>query len=132
MECVDYLYSMKLIFVYNAVSGAVQALLDTAHKIVSPDTYPCELCDLTHGVFKEREEWLRFRESLDIPTLFLHKDEFLKQYRSKWLPKYDFPIVLIELDGNLEIAISKRELQNLKTPQDLIDAVHNVLVVYQN
>lgn len=123
---------MKLIFVYNAISGAVQALLDTAHKILSPETYPCELCDLTHGVFKEREEWESFRQNLDVPTLFLYKDEFLKQYRSKWLPKYNYPIVLIEIDGELEIAISKIELQNLKTPLDLINAVNNVLVVYQD
>lgn len=123
---------MKLIFVYNATSGALQALLDTVHKMVSPDTYPCELCELTHGVFKEKEEWSRFRQSLEIPALFVHKDEFLKQYRSKWLPKYDFPIVLIEVNGSLEIAIAKEAFERLKTSEDLIKAVQKVVLVYRD
>lgn len=123
---------MKLIFVYNATSGALQALLDTVHKMASPDTYPCELCELTHGVFKEKEEWSRFYQSLEIPTLFLHKDEFLKQYRSKWLPKYDFPIVLIEVNGSLEIAIAKEAFERLKTSEDLIKAVQKVVLVYRD
>ncbi len=38
-----------LVFVYNANSGLLNALLDMGHKVVSPRTYPCSLCALTYG-----------------------------------------------------------------------------------
>ncbi len=45
---------MDLIFVYNADSGKLNVLFDVGHKIVSPGTYKCDLCTLTHGTFTER------------------------------------------------------------------------------
>ena len=47
----------KLIFIYNANSGKHNALLDTMHKIVSPNTYNCNLCDITFGLFTENKTW---------------------------------------------------------------------------
>lgn len=54
---------------------------------------------------------------------FHHKDEFNKKFRSKWLPKYDFPLVLIAYDGGLEIFIDAPDLQALNTTQALIDTI---------
>ncbi len=133
----------KLIFVYNANSGTVNALLDSAHKIVSPSTYQCSLCDLTHDAWKEKEEWVRFRESLtnekfmpcstryesvittnQVQELeFLHKDEFEKQYRSKWLAKYDYPVILQVNTAELEIFMSNKELQQFSTTDRLIESI---------
>ncbi|RMB62744.1 GTPase [Dokdonia sinensis] len=118
---------MKLIFVYNANSGNLNALLDATHKILSPQTYECDLCSLTFGAFREKEEWVRFRESIKSPLIFLHKDEFLKAYKSKWLPKYDFPIVLAERNGELEIAIATERFKEIQNLEALIDEVNNVL-----
>lgn len=112
---------------YNANSGALNALLDSVHKIVSPQTYDCELCDLTFGVFKEKGEWVRFRESIKTPLTFLHKDEFLKAYKSKWLPKYTFPIALAERNGELEIAISANRFSELEDLEELMIEVRKVL-----
>ena len=41
----------ELIFIYNAKSGLVNELLDFAHKIISPETYNCNLCAITYGTF---------------------------------------------------------------------------------
>ncbi|EAS20571.1 GTPase [Nonlabens mediterrranea] len=134
----------KLIFVYNANSGKINSLLDSAHKIVSPDTYDCKLCDLTYGVFKENEEWSRFRESLldtnlNLQLEFLHKDEFAKQYWSKWLPKYEFPIILCLSDkiqdyndgfgtnSGLDVFMNTEELNELETINQLITAIEKRL-----
>lgn len=117
----------KLIFVYNANAGKLNALLDSGHKIVSPSTYSCNICDLTHGIFTERKEWVRFRESVKTPLLFLHKDEFLKDYASKWMPKYEFPIILSESNGELQVAISTEECQKLEDLPALITAVKKVI-----
>ena len=36
-----------LIFIYNANGGIFSAMADAAHKLVSPETYPCSLCAIT-------------------------------------------------------------------------------------
>jgi hypothetical protein len=114
---------MKLMFVYNANSGKVSALLDGLHKIVRPSTYDCNLCAITFGNFNEDKIWKEFREIADAEMKFYHKDEFLKQFRSKWLPKYDFPIVLTEENGALEVFINTQELNNLENASQLIAAI---------
>ncbi|MDX1463299.1 MAG: GTPase, partial [Marinirhabdus sp.] len=93
---------MTLIFVYNAKAGRVNALLDTAHKVLQPETYPCALCQLTFGTLGEKAEWKVFRESSTTTMVFLHKDEFERQYKSKWLPKYEYPLVLAVYNNILE------------------------------
>jgi hypothetical protein len=40
---------MKLLFVYNADSGLFNSIAEAAHKIVSPQTYRCDLCRITYG-----------------------------------------------------------------------------------
>lgn len=133
-----------LIFVYNTNAGTLNSLVDSAHKILSPQTYNCALCDLTHGILKEKLAWVRFRESVQntIPQLqlaFLHKDEFEKQYWSKWLPKYTYPIILSKSerlqdynDGfgtnlGLDIFMNTSVINDLETTQQLINAIENNL-----
>lgn len=114
-------------------------MLDSAHKIISPATYDCKLCELTHGVFKENELWSRFRESVSqnhpqVQLEFLHKDEFAKKYWSKWLPKYDFPIVLMASEqemyndglgsnSGLDIFINTAEMNILESVEELIAVI---------
>ena len=39
----------ELIFIYNAKSGFVNEMVDFAHKIISPETYECNLHFITYG-----------------------------------------------------------------------------------
>jgi len=113
----------RLIFIYNANSGLRNALLDGAHKALRPNTYQCNLCDLTYGVFKERKSWKKFREEEDWSMEFLHKDEFKNQYASKFGHKFEFPIVLISLNDELQVFISANELNELQNTDALIDLI---------
>lgn len=113
----------KLIFVYNADSGRKNALMDAIHKVLSPQTYNCNLCDITYGVFAENTTWKKFRKSVDIPMEFLHRDEFLKQFASKFGAKFNFPIVLLEVNSDFELFISTEEMDQLKTIEELIALV---------
>jgi hypothetical protein len=106
---------MDLIFVYNADSGKLNTLFDAGHKIISPDTYRCNLCTLTHGTLTERRAWKDFRESTSLSLVFLHRDEFERQYEKA--PSY--PIVLRRERG-LEVFISTEELNALSGPEELI------------
>ena len=130
----------RLIFVYNANSGKFNAWLDSAHKILSPKTYQCRLCDLTYGIFKENEDWARFRESVvktnpDLQLEFLHIDEFEKKYWSKWLPKYQYPCILEKSEqpqdyndgfgtnSGLDVFMSQEEMNEIQSTHALIDSI---------
>jgi hypothetical protein len=114
----------KLIFIYNANSGSHNAILDTAHKIFSPSTYNCSLCDITFGIFTENKVWRKFRAQSKTPMEFLHKDEFLKMYSSKFGKKYTFPIVLAETDEEeFEVLITTEKMNSLKNVESLMSEV---------
>lgn len=76
----------QLLFVYNADSGLFNTVTDIAHKILSPATYACNLCALTHGHFKVREHWVEFLKTLDADCAFLHRDEFHARYGRPDIP----------------------------------------------
>jgi hypothetical protein len=116
----------KLIFIYNADSGLVNSLLDGAHKILSPATYECSLCKLTHGALSEKKRWTKFTEQLKAEgksLQFLHKDEFRKVYRSKFGHKFTFPILLVEGVNGLEVLVNTTELDTLDSTEQLIALV---------
>jgi len=121
---------MKLIFVYNAASGKINAILDSIHKIASPDTYDCNLCAITFGTFSENKVWRDFRENSEVEMTFYHKDEFLKKFQSKWLPKYEFPIILSEEKNELQVFIKSEELEILKNAETLIKKIKTRLPRY--
>ena len=98
-------------------------VLDSAHKILSPKTYQCRLCDLTYGAFKEKKAWKNFRKQNDMEMKFLHADEFEKLYKSKFRPAFQLPVVLIENQYDLDVLISSKGLDKIKDCQSLIDKV---------
>ncbi len=110
----------KLLFIYNANSGKLNSLLDSAHKVLSPATYNCHLCAITFGVLTEDTIWKKFREQSSLEMIFLHKDEFANQYASKFGHKFTFPIILAESHNDLEVFVGTDELKNLENASDLI------------
>ena len=118
---------MKLIFVSNASHTRAGSLLASAHKFFSPNTYRCDLCSLTFGVFFENRPWRAFRKSTDLEMVFLHKDQFLKRYKSKWLPRYDFPVILYQEREMLELFLSSTDLAKIKDTKGLIGAIQSAI-----
>jgi hypothetical protein len=99
------------------------AILDGIRKIVRPDTYSCNLCAVTYSVFKEKQLWKDFRNEFPAEMTFLHKDEFQTTYRSKWLPKYCFPVILLQKEHELEVFISSEEIDRLRSAKELIELI---------
>jgi len=114
---------VRLIFVYNVNSGFLDKIFDNAHKIVSPSTYDCNLCTITFGKFTEDDLWKAFREHSKIDMEFYHKDEFLQKYKSKWLPVFEFPIILSENGMDLEVFIARETLNTLTNSEELIEEI---------
>jgi hypothetical protein len=101
----------KLIFVYNANSGKLNAFMDTLHKKISPSTYQCSLCMITYGSFTEMPEWKEFRESFPGEMEFLHIDEFEKIYPAE----KTYPVVLSkDKNGKLNQVLSTQQLDAIK------------------
>ena len=118
----------KLIFIYNANSGIRNAILDGAHKILSPATYNCNLCDITFGAFTENKVWKNFRESSGLPMEFLHKDEFNEQYPTEEEESFGFPVILTGNATELNILVPTHELNTLKDAGELINLLKERLV----
>ena len=110
---------MKLIFVYNANSGKLNTLFDIAHKLLSPGTYQCDLCSLTHGALSEKQTWKEFREKTGLEMEFLHKDEFEKLYDNS----FDYPVVLKQSDNTIDLFLNADEISQVKSVDGLIELI---------
>ena len=65
-------------------------------------------------VFSE-EEVGKILENIELVEMdFYHKDEFVKQFKSKWLPKFDFPLILSEKMAELELFLSSEKLNEIE------------------
>ena len=64
----------EILFIYNATSGPVHALMDYAHKMFSPKTYPCSLCGVTYGHLGMKSAWADYLKLLPYPYRFLYRD----------------------------------------------------------
>lgn len=111
---------MHLVFVYNADAGLFSMLSDYAHKVISPDTYPCSLCALTYGHLGMKRGWKRFVESLDAEVEFLHRDELATQYGVR---DAVLPAVFRRVGQVLEPFIDAATLDTATDLEGLIDAV---------
>ncbi|MEX0363416.1 MAG: GTPase [Allomuricauda sp.] len=115
--------SAQLVFVYNANSGTRNSILDSMHKVLSPSTYQCSLCDITFGIVSENKEWKKFREESDLQMDFLHKDEFTQQIGNHVTAKYSLPIVLVKENEGLRVLVETEELNQLESAKNLIDLI---------
>jgi len=63
----------RLIFVFSADAGALNAFLDSAKKVLR--IKGCTLCAITHGLAGEKSEWRDCKEELGVPIEYVHRDE---------------------------------------------------------
>jgi len=114
----------QLVFVYNADSGMFNTLTDIAHKVFSPQTYECNLCAISHSYLSERSEWKEFIQELGVQCEFLHRDEFLKKYKSD---ETNFPVIFELIDGELKSGLTADKINNCKSMDDLKVAINAVI-----
>ena len=106
----------RLIFIYNAEGGIAQGIMDSVHKTLSPSTYACSLCAVTHGVFRMDPKWRAWLKALPVATEFYHKDDS---------PFGDMalPAVLAERDERVETLLTAADLDRLNSVDALIAAI---------
>jgi hypothetical protein len=115
----------RLILVYNADSGLLNAVKDAVWKVIRPSTYPCSLCALTYGWVSMHGLWRRFLDRLPHTKVFHHKDDFAAAYPAfaVALPA----ILLARPGGTLEVLVSAAELDALPDLDALIALVETRL-----
>ena len=115
--------NLELIFIYNAKSGVVNELIDFAHKIVSPETYDCNLCAISYGAFSMKKKWSTYIETLPFKSTFTYKDKFSKDGYSN----INFPSVFIRSNEKLDEIISATEINEIKDLDQLIGLLNHKL-----
>ena len=103
-----------LVFVWNADGGWQQAFMDSLHKAVSPRTYSCRLCQLTHGLAGPRAEWSKFLKAYENEVLIYHRGQFRKSSIGENLQGIDLPVVLIRTSGKWQILMSEAEIRQFQ------------------
>jgi hypothetical protein len=119
---------MTLLFVYNGDSGVASGLIHYVHKIVSPSTYACSLCALTYGPLGRRAAWERYLATLNIPTLFLHRDELGPRYPMAVEP---LPAVFLDRDGRLEVVLARTDLDACRDVDGLVEVLDRQLARFR-
>ncbi len=110
----------SLLFVYNADTGLFSVVTDYAHKILSPKTYPCNLCAITYGSMGMNKKWEEFIANLSFPVEFLHRDEFVKNYDFK---DTQLPAAFLKKGDNITMLITHDEINKCTTIEELMNLV---------
>lgn len=111
----------RLILVYNADNGLLNAVKDALWKVLRPATYPCSLCALTYGWVSMHGRWRRFLGQLPQAKVFHHRDDFALAFPGLQvaLPA----ILLAESGGEPQVLVSAAELDALPDLEALIALV---------
>ncbi len=107
---------MKLLFVYNADDGFFNTLGDITHKILSPSTYPCSLCQITYGATGMKKLWRTFIEGLSCEYEFLHRNQFRQTHESR----EPLPAIFVDRGTGLDTLMTSTELNSCEDLQNLI------------
>ncbi|MEM7701249.1 MAG: hypothetical protein AAF251_04870 [Pseudomonadota bacterium] len=123
----------RLICVYNADTGLIEALMHAVHKAVRPETYPCSLCALTYGAVSMRGDWKRYWQALDAQVDFYHRDDFTRDFPTLGTGgarEVALPVVLISEAGEEpRVLISNEELDAMADVDALMARVNAALAL---
>ena len=112
----------SLVFVYALDGGLFNGVTHYAHKIISPKTYPCNLCAITNNMLGTKREWATFINGLGISTEFLHQDEFKQAHPNA--KQNAFPAVFhLSGNGDLQVLVTSSEINECRDLSALISLV---------
>jgi len=110
-------YKTTLVFVYNADSGLFSSATDFIKKLATPDEYDCNLCMVTHGSLKMKSPWKDYLDTIPNKKLFLHRNEFLKDFPKN--NNIDLPVILAQNNDDINILVHAEEINAVKTLEEM-------------
>ena len=108
-------------FIYDADGGILNEIKYWVNKNILKKDSACELCDISHGKFFVRWEWLKFVKELKTKykVEVLHRNELPKKIEEQ---NFQLPCVVGETDDELIEIVNKntfQDLENLRNIEDL-------------
>jgi len=107
-------------FVYDADGGVLNEITYWIDKNVLNKKNTCELCDISHGKFFAKSEWLKFIKELrtQYKVKVLHRNELPKKIEEQ---NYQLPSVIIETEEKMIEIFNKFSFQDSNTSLSIIE-----------
>ena len=107
-------------FVYDADGGVLNEITYWIDKNILNKKNTCELCDISHGKFFAKSEWLKFIKELrtQYKVKVLHRNELPKKIEEQ---NYQLPSVIIETEEKMIEIFNKFSFQDLNTSLSIIE-----------
>ena len=111
----------NIYFIYDADGGILNEIKYWVNKNILKKDSACELCDISHGKFFVRLEWLKFVKELKTKykVEILHRNELPKKIEDR---NFQLPCIIGETDDELIEIVNKttfQDLENLSNVEDL-------------
>lgn len=107
---------MELIFVYNAKKGLRNKVLDGLHKVLSPDTYACDLCAITHHAAGKRKQWKAFLRESNVTMHFYYSDSIPTEFDQN----FAYPVVLRYENSTVTLILDKQDFAAINDLNEFI------------
>ena len=107
-------------FVYDADGGVLNEITYWIDKNILNKKNTCELCDISHGKFFAKSEWLKFIKELrkQHKVKVLHRNELPKKIEEQ---NYQLPSVIIETEEKMIEIFNKFSFQDSNTSLNIIE-----------
>ena len=107
-------------FIYDADGGVLSEIKYWIDKNILNKKNTCELCDISHGKFFAKSEWLKFIKELRTQhkVVVLHRNELPKKIEEQ---KYQLPSVIIETEEKMIEIFNKFSFQDSNTSLSIIE-----------
>ena len=107
-------------FVYDADGGVLNEITYWIDKNILNKKNTCELCDISHGKFFAKSEWLKFIKELRTQhkVKVLHRNELPEKIEEQ---NYQLPSVIIETEKKMIEIFNKFSFQDSNTSLSIIE-----------
>jgi len=107
-------------FVYDADGGVLSEIKYWIDKNILNKKNTCELCDISHGKFFAKSEWLKFIKELRTQhkVKVLHRNELPEKIEQQ---NYQFPSVIVETEEKMIEIFNKLSFQDSNTSLNIIE-----------
>ena len=107
-------------FVYDADGGVLNEITYWIDKNVLNKKNTCELCDISHGKFFAKSEWLKFIKELRTQhkVKVLHRNELPEKIEEQ---NYQLPSVIVETEEKMIEIFNKLSFQDSNTSLNITE-----------
>ena len=111
----------NIYFIYDADGGIFNEIKYWVNKNILKKQSACELCDISHGKFFVRLDWLKFVKELKTKykVKVLHRNELPRKIQER---NFQLPCIVGETDDELIEIVNKtifQDLEHLSNVEDL-------------